>query len=68
MENLNLGALREKAGYKTQQDLANAINVKRSRISMWEIGKSAPRGSVIIELANALNVDVETVYKCFYRE
>lgn len=57
---MNLGQkikdLRENRGLK-QQDLAEAIGITASMISMYESNKKKPGRENIIKLANALNVD-----------
>lgn len=57
---MNLGQkikdLRESRGLR-QQDLAEAIGITPSMISMYESNKKKPGRETIIKLANALNVD-----------
>lgn len=35
----------------TQEELAKAVGVSRSTVTMWETGKSVPRPAILKELA-----------------
>ncbi len=52
--------LRKRHGF-TQYDLADALNVTDKAISKWERGLSIPDISVITELSNLLDVDVDNL-------
>jgi len=43
----------------TQEDLAEALGVERSTVSMWEIGQSLPRVSMLPTLAKLLSCTIE---------
>ena len=47
---------RENAGL-TQKQVADALNIKRSTYSYYELGSSNPSGVTILKLARILNVD-----------
>lgn len=52
--------LRAGAGY-TQKDIADLLNVTDKAVSKWERGLSVPDISIIIKLAQLLNVDVDNL-------
>lgn len=54
----NLKVARIKKRY-TQQDLANALNVSRSCISMWETGESQPDTKTLVMIADILEVTTD---------
>ena len=41
------------------QDLADAVNVKKTTVSMWENSGIVPREETLINLANYFNVSVD---------
>lgn len=47
----------------TQQDLAELLNVSRSAISNWEIGKNYPDIQSIINLSDILDISIEKLLK-----
>lgn len=49
---------RERSGM-TQQDLASAIGVDQSAVSLWEIGKTQPRAKLLPKLAKILGCTVD---------
>ena len=51
-------ALREKAGLSMEQ-LANRLEVTKSRINMWENNGTVPRMDVLIALAKFFNVSTD---------
>lgn len=53
----NIRTLRQNKGW-SQQDLADQIHVVRQTISKWESGLSVPDASLLIDLANVLDVSV----------
>jgi len=57
-----LGSLRRTAGL-TQQQLADLIGVKRTALSMWEIGTNAPPSKYLLALSEALGCSVEDLLK-----
>ena len=42
----------------TQQQLADALNVQKGTVSMWELGKRTPDVATVIKLADAFKVDI----------
>ncbi|WP_175417957.1 MULTISPECIES: LexA family transcriptional regulator [unclassified Marinitoga] len=50
--------LRERKGLK-QMDLANMLNVGRSTVSSWELGKSEPNLEIIKQLSEIFDVSVD---------
>ena len=57
MLNENIRNLRKQKGL-SQEELANRIHVVRQTISKWESGLSVPDSSMLINLANELDVTV----------
>lgn len=57
-------AIREKRIEKglTQDELAAALNIRRTTISMWETGNSMPRGEVLIKLAKVLGCTIDDLF------
>lgn len=53
-----LKKLREQSGL-TQENIAEAVGVGQSAISMWETGKSKPRADMLIKLAAILGCTVD---------
>ena len=57
-----LSEIRKSAGL-TQQQLADFIGVKRTTLSMWEIGENTPPTKYLLSLAEALGCTVEDLLK-----
>lgn len=57
-----LSSLRKNANL-TQQQLADLVGVKRTALSMWEIGTNAPPSKYLLALAEALHCTVEDLLK-----
>ena len=57
MLNENIRNLRKQKGL-SQEELANRIHVVRQTVSKWESGLSVPDSSMLINLANELDVTV----------
>ena len=57
MLNENIRNLRKQKGL-SQEELANRIHVVRQTVSKWESGLSVPDSSMLISLANELDVTV----------
>ena len=57
MLNENIRNLRKQKGL-SQKELANRIHVVRQTVSKWESGLSVPDSSMLISIANELNVTV----------
>lgn len=51
--------LRESAGYKSQQALADALGTSQSTVGNWESGRRHPKRTTIIELAEFFGVTVD---------
>ena len=49
--------LRKAAGY-TQQSLADHLQVDRTTVTKWELGKSFPKARMLSKLADALHTTV----------
>lgn len=41
---------REKVGF-TQREVAEKLGIDQSAVSLWETGKTAPRASILVQLA-----------------
>jgi len=59
---VNLKQIRKSSGL-TQEALAEALNVARSTVAMWEIGVSKPRADKLIALAKLLDCTVDDLLK-----
>jgi len=55
-------ASRRKAAGMTQQQLADALDVERARLAMWEIGKSWPPARLLPALADLLLCSIDELY------
>lgn len=55
---MGLQKAREKSGM-TQREVAAAIGVDQSAVSLWETGRTMPRASVLIRLAKLYGVTVD---------
>ena len=53
---------RKELGY-TQQELAEKLNVSDKVVSKWETGRSLPDTSIIIDLAEVLQISVNELLK-----
>ena len=58
---LNIKKIRTSRGL-TQKELADKLNINRSRISQWEIGYSLPRVTELPKIAKALKCSIEDFY------
>ena len=43
----------------TQEDLANMLNVGRTTVTLWEIGKNKPRADTLIKIAHVLKCSID---------
>ncbi len=43
----------------TQTELANALNIERTTVSMWETGNSKPRYDMLIKLSKLFNCSID---------
>lgn len=55
-----LKEMREKAGL-TQTEMAKRLGVYQSMVARWELGQGEPGVSLVMLLADALGVSVETL-------
>lgn len=55
---MSVKSAREKRGM-TQRDLAIAIGVDQSAVSLWEVGKTQPRAKLLPKLAKILDCSVD---------
>ena len=53
-----LKELREESNL-TQKNLANKLNISKSAISAWEIGRNQPSYDLLIEIAKFFNVSTD---------
>lgn len=54
-----LKELREAAGYKSQQALADALGISQSTVGNWESGRRSPKRTTAIRLAKFFGVSVD---------
>ena len=54
-----LKELREAAGYKSQQALADALGTSQSTVGNWESGRRNPKHATAIQLAHFFGVSVD---------
>ena len=54
----NIKAYRKKAGLK-QAEVAAALKIRQSTVSMWEVGENLPRADKLPELARVLGCTVD---------
>lgn len=59
---MSFKSAREKSGL-TQRDLAVAIGVDQSAVSLWEIGKTRPRAKLLLRLAEILGCSVDELLR-----
>lgn len=62
-----LRELRIEQGF-TQSDIATKIKCSKQAISQYEVGNRVPSLETMQKLANALNVDLQTIVNCFIKE
>lgn len=55
---MSFKSARERSGM-TQRDLATALGVDQSTVSLWEIGKTRPRAKLLPELARILRCSID---------
>ena len=51
-----------------QTDLAKKLKICQSTVSMWERNKSTPTYRTMRKLADALDVDLQTIVACFVQD
>ena len=49
-------------GKKTQEDVANAVGISASALSMYECGERIPRDDVKIKLAHYFRTSVQSIF------
>lgn len=55
---LGFKTARERRGM-TQRDIATALNVDQSTVSLWEVGKTQPRAKLLPILAKVLGCTID---------
>ena len=58
---MRIKELRQAVG-KTQQYLADALNVDRSTVACWENGTSMPRAEILPRLADILECTIDALF------
>lgn len=53
--------LRKKNKY-TQKDISKLLNINRSTVTKWELGKSFPRADLLPKIAEILNCSIDDLY------
>jgi transcriptional regulator with XRE-family HTH domain len=51
----------DRAGYKTDTDLADSIGVSYAAVSLWLNGKNSPTAANLRKFAKACGVDLQTL-------
>ena len=59
----NIRAARQKAGYTSQEDAAQALGVRMMTWNRWEVNATAPPVSVLIEIGKLLGTTVSKLTK-----
>ena len=59
--NENIRQCRERQGL-TQQEVAAALHVEQSSVSMWETGKTTPRADMLPRIAKLLGCTVGDLF------
>lgn len=59
---MSFSSAREKAGM-TQNEVANALGVNQSSVSLWESGRNLPRGKQMVKLAKLYGVTVDELLR-----
>jgi transcriptional regulator with XRE-family HTH domain len=54
-----LKELRLQHGYKSQQELANALFVNQTAVSQWERGVTVPSSQMLVRLSELFGVSIE---------
>jgi transcriptional regulator with XRE-family HTH domain len=54
--------LSELRGKRSQAEIANALGISKSALSMYEIGERVPRDDVKVRLAKYYNVSIEDLF------
>lgn len=63
MDNVQIGKkLVELRGNKTQEEVASAINISVSALSMYETGARIPRDNIKIRLANYYSTPIADIF------
>lgn len=53
---------RKKVGM-SQIDVAKALNISDAAVSMWETGKTMPRASLLLEIANLYQCTIDDLIR-----
>lgn len=63
MDAVSIGKkLKKLRGSTPVDELAKALGVSQSTVSMWEIGQRIPRDEMKIKIANHYGVSVESIF------
>lgn len=63
MNSKEIGAkLTELRGKKTQEEVANAVGISKSALSMYEKGERIPRDNIKIRLANYYKKPIHKIF------
>lgn len=63
MDAVKIGAkLKKLRGSTSTEELAKALGVSQSAVSMWENGERIPRDEVKIKIANYFGKSVESIF------
>lgn len=60
---MNAIAFYRKQTGKTQQDLADELNVDRTTVSKWESGKAMPKAKMMPFIAKAVGTTLDALYE-----
>lgn len=58
---------RRKQAKMTQEQLAERIGVRRESVARYETGERSPSPAVAERIAEALGMDIETMWRVLYR-
>ena len=61
--NPEIAEMRKLAGFSTQEQLAEYVDVPRPVIAKWEAGITTPRNKTLLKLADALNTTVDDLLR-----
>ena len=61
--NPRIAEMRKQAGFSTQEQLAEYVDVPRAVIAKWEAGITTPRNKTLIKLAEPLNTTVDDLLR-----
>ena len=56
-----LAVFRQRAGFKTQEELSVKLGIRKSTVSRWENGERCPHPFMIKELSHTLGVTTDEI-------